>query len=169
MSTSHFQTGDSPRYINEGHNEMVELVDTNNNNPKNANYIIKLLGSNTCFTTYLKEGPGKTPRHVPSTVLNSENKNNILVSSLTKPHVNEDTSIKVTCTYGLHKRPVNKEVQNKYGYKRNHHTHQESQIKKFECQVNANFAHNWVQTNTDDAENFRLRSVFIFIWIEVRK
>ena len=44
---SPFHIGDSLRYINEGHNEMVELLDINTNDPDITKYIINLLRGNT--------------------------------------------------------------------------------------------------------------------------
>ena len=68
MPTSYLQNGDSPRYKNEGHNEMVELVDKSSNNAASKKYIIKLLCNNKCFTTDIEEDSRKkaktqTERH----------------------------------------------------------------------------------------------------------
>ena len=41
--TSPFQIGDSLIYKNEVHNEMVDLVDVNTNDPDSIKFIIKLL------------------------------------------------------------------------------------------------------------------------------
>ena len=45
------QIGDSIIYTNEGHNEMVGLVDGNKNNPDSIKYINKLLRWNTMVVT----------------------------------------------------------------------------------------------------------------------
>ena len=46
-----FQIDDSIRYTNKGHNEMVELVDINTNDPDITKYIIKFFGLNTLIVT----------------------------------------------------------------------------------------------------------------------
>ena len=45
--TSPFHIFDSLRYTNEGHNEIVELVNVNTNYPDSINYNIKFLRLNT--------------------------------------------------------------------------------------------------------------------------
>ena len=45
--TSPYQIGDSLRYTNEWHNDMVELVDINTNDPDIIMYSIKLLRGKT--------------------------------------------------------------------------------------------------------------------------
>ena len=42
-SSSPFHIGDSLRYTNEGHNEMVDLMNINTKDPDITNYIMKLL------------------------------------------------------------------------------------------------------------------------------
>ena len=56
--TSPFQIGDSIRYTNEGHNEIVYLVGVITNDPDSIKYIIKLLRGNTMIVTkeFLKSG-----------------------------------------------------------------------------------------------------------------
>ena len=45
--TTTFQIGYYLRYTNEGHNEMVDLLDINTNDTNSTKYIIKLLCVNT--------------------------------------------------------------------------------------------------------------------------
>ena len=49
--TSPLQIGDSLIYTNEVHNEMVELVDKNENDPDSTQYSIKLLRGNKMAVT----------------------------------------------------------------------------------------------------------------------
>ena len=58
------QIGDALRYTNEEHNEVVELVDVNKNDPGSIKYIIRLLRGNTMVVTkeFLKS------RNVPDIV-----------------------------------------------------------------------------------------------------
>ena len=49
--TSPLHIDDSLRYINYGHNEMVELVGISTNNPKSTKYRIKFLPVNTKSVT----------------------------------------------------------------------------------------------------------------------
>ena len=49
--TSPFHIGDSLRYTNEGHNDMVEMVDTNNNDPDITNCRIIFLRGNILVVT----------------------------------------------------------------------------------------------------------------------
>ena len=49
--TSLFQIGDYLIYTNEGHNEMVELVDINTNEPDSTKYRIKIFIGNKMLVT----------------------------------------------------------------------------------------------------------------------
>ena len=49
--SSPFRIGDSLRYTNEVHNEMMDLLDINTNDPDNTNYSIKFLRGNTMVLT----------------------------------------------------------------------------------------------------------------------
>ena len=48
---SPFQIGDSLRYTNQGHNEILDLADLNTNNPDRIKYINKFLRVNTIIIT----------------------------------------------------------------------------------------------------------------------
>ena len=50
-STSPFYIGDSLRYTNEGHNEIVYLLDIHTNYPDSTKYSIRLLRGNTMIVT----------------------------------------------------------------------------------------------------------------------
>ena len=73
----------------------------------------------------------------------------------TEPHITESPIIEVVFTYELHKPPVNKELCNTSSY--------ELAIRHIECNVNANFSRVWVQTNSDNINNFGSCSGCIFI------
>ena len=69
----------------------------------------------------------------------------------------------VHCSNELHKRPVNEEVCNASRYECSIRHIANQKEKGVKCHVNFDFPRGWVQKNSDDTENFRLRSGYIFI------
>ena len=59
--TSSLQIGESLRYKNEGHNDMVDMVGVNKNYPDSIKYIIKLLLGNKMIATKELLKPGDVP------------------------------------------------------------------------------------------------------------
>ena len=75
MPTPYFHIDNSPRYTNEGPNEIVDLLGIKDNTHKITKYIIKFLCCYNYFITYLKEYPSETPTHETSVDPNAEKKN----------------------------------------------------------------------------------------------